>query len=414
MIPARPTGAPGRKRRRAARVALQVSTLAVAHREKVHMTSKLLLSALVAALSAAAPAWSAADETVKIGCVAPLTGPQAHLGKDIENGARLAVDTVNASKPMLDGKPVQFELLVEDDQADPKTATVVAQKLVDQGAVGVVGHLNSGASIPASRIYSDNDIPQVSPASTAVAYTDQGFKTTFRVMANDSQQGKALGQYAIRFGKRVAVVDDRTAYGQGLIDQVVKAVKASGGTVVKREYTTDKSTDFTAILTSIKAARPDAVVYGGMDPQAAPMVRQMRTLGMKMPFLGGDGMQSAEFIKLAGPAAEGAYGSSPGLPLEKMPGGANFSKRFGERFGKIQIYAPFSYDAAVVLTDAILKAGSSDPAKYLPVLAKTKTDGVIGPIAFDSKGDLKDGPVTLYQVKNGQWEPVEIMGGPAK
>jgi branched-chain amino acid transport system substrate-binding protein len=360
-----------------------------------------------------AVSWAAsAADTVKIGCVAPLTGPQAHLGKDIENGARLAVDTINATGPRMGGKPVQFELQVEDDQADPKTATVVAQKLVDEGAKGVVGHLNSGASIPASRIYSDNGVPQVSPASTAVAYTHQGFKTTFRLMANDSQQGKALGQYATKLGKRVAVVDDRTAYGQGLIDEVIKAVKAAGGEVVGREYTTDKSTDFTAILTSLKAKRPDVLVFGGMDPQAAPMVRQMRTLGMKTHFLGGDGMQSAEFIKLAGSAAEGAIGSSPGLPLEQMPGGADFTKRFGERFGKVQIYAPFSHDAAVVLLQAMLRAGSAEPNQYLPELAKTQLEGVIGPIAFDDKGDLRDGPVTLYQVKAGKWQAVETIGGP--
>jgi branched-chain amino acid transport system substrate-binding protein len=372
------------------------------------MRSKLLIAAMLASATLSV----GAAETIKVGVVAPLTGPQAHLGKDIENGARLAVDAINATNPSLGGKPVQFSLQAEDDQADPKTATVVAQKLVDEGAKGVVGHLNSGASIPASRIYSDNGIPQVSPASTAVAYTHQGFKTTFRLMANDSQQGKALGQYAVKLGKRVAVVDDRTAYGQGLIDEVVKAVKAAGGEVVGREYTTDKSTDFTAIMTSIKAKKPDVVVFGGMDPQAAPMVRQMRTLGMKTHFLGGDGMQSAEFIKLAGTSAEGAIGSSPGLPLEKMPGGADFTKRFGDKFGKVQIYAPFSHDAAVVLIQAMLRAGSAEPAKYLPELVKTQVDGVIGPIAFDDKGDLKDGPVTLYQVKGGKWQAVETIGGP--
>lgn len=368
---------------------------------------------LVAAILLAASFAVAAADRVKVGVVAPLTGPQAHLGKDIENGARLAVDAINATSPSLGGKPVQFGLQVEDDQADPKTATVVAQKLVDEGAKGVVGHLNSGASIPASRIYSDNGIPQVSPSSTAVAYTHQGFKTSFRVMANDSQQGKALGQYAVKLGKRVAVVDDRTAYGQGLIDEVVKAVKEAGGEVVGREYTTDKSTDFTAIMTSIKSKKPDVIVFGGMDPQAAPMVRQMRTLGMKTPFLGGDGMQSAEFIKLAGTSAEGAIGSSPGLPLEKMPGGAAFAKGFSEKYGKVQIYAPFAHDAAVVLIQAMLRADSAEPAKYLPELVKTQVDGVIGPIAFDEMGDLKDGPVTLYEVKGGKWQAVETIGGPA-
>lgn len=367
--------------------------------------------ALVGAL-AASMAVGAAEEIVKIGCVAPLTGPQAHLGKDIENGCRMAVDEVNAANPQLGGQPVRFELLAEDDQADPKTATVVAQKLVDSGVKGVVGHLNSGASIPASRIYSDAGIAQISPASTAVAYTHQGFNTTFRLMANDSQQGKALGEYATRLSKRVAVVDDRTAYGQGLIDEVVKAVRTSGGDVVGREFTTDKSTDFTAILTTLKGKRPDVLVFGGMDPQAAPMARQMQTLGIKAQFIGGDGMQSAEFLKLAGSFGEGVIGSSPGLPLEKMPGGMDFAKRFEERFGNVQIYAPFAYDATKVLTGAMMKAGSSDPVKYLPVLASYQMDGVIGPIAFDELGDLKDGPVTLYKVKDGRWEPVETVGGP--
>lgn len=374
----------------------------------------MIRSLVFAGVLAAIATTASAEEIIKIGCVAPLTGPQAHLGKDIENGCRLAVTEVNAGGPQMGGQPVRFELVAEDDQADPKTATVVAQKLVDSGVKGVVGHLNSGASIPASRIYNTAGIAQISPASTAVAYTHQGFRTTFRVMANDSQQGKALGQYAAKLGKRVALVDDRTAYGQGLIDEVANAVKAAGAEVVAREFTTDKSTDFTAILTRLKGKKPDVLVYGGMDPQAAPMVRQMQTLGIKAQFLGGDGMQSAEFIKLAGPAAEGVIGSSPGLPLEKMPGGQAFTKRFKERFGNVQIYAPFAYDSTQVLSGAMLKAGSSDPAKYLPLLASYRAEGVIGPIAFDTRGDLKDGPVTLYQVKNGGWQPIEIIGGPAK
>lgn len=352
-----------------------------------------------------------ANETIKIGCVAPLTGPQAHLGKDIENGCRLAVEEINAASPAFGRNQVVFELLVEDDQADPKTATLVAQKLVDSGVKGVVGHLNSGASIPASRIYSDAGIPQISPASTAVAYTHQGFKTTFRLMANDSQQGKVLGTYAVKMGKRVAVIDDRTAYGQGLIDEVVKAVQASGGELVGREFTTDKSTDFTAILTSLKAKKPDVIVFGGMDPQAAPLSRQMKSLGIKAELMGGDGMQSAEFLKLAGPAAEGVYGSSPGLPLDKMPGGQDFTTKFNNRFGKVQIYAPFAYDATRVLIAAIGVAKSSQPEKYLPKLAGMQYDGVIGQVSFDEFGDLKNGPVTLYQVKDGQWVTVATLGG---
>jgi branched-chain amino acid transport system substrate-binding protein len=375
-----------------------------------HSARRRLLATLLALLAPAA----SAQEIVRLGCVAPLTGPQAHLGKDIENGARLAIDEVNAGNPTVGGVPVRFELLVEDDQADPRIATVVAQKLVDSGVKGVVGHLNSGASIPASRIYAAAGIPQVSPGSTAVAYTRQGFRTTFRVMANDTQQGRALGQHAVRIGKRVAVIDDRTAYGQGLADEVAKTVQAAGGEVVAREFTTDKSTDFLAILTSIKAKRPDVIVYGGMDPQAAPMVRQMRTLGIKATFMGGDGMQSAEFIRLAGRASEGVIGSSPGQPLEQMPGGEDFARRFSARFGKIQIYAPFAYDATRVAVAAIQQAGSADPARYLPELGKVSVDGVIGPIQFDEYGDLKDGAVTLYRVENGAWTPVETVGGRAR
>jgi branched-chain amino acid transport system substrate-binding protein len=370
-----------------------------------------ILSLLLAALLILTPGTSAAQDVVRLGCVAPLTGPQAHLGKDIENGARLAIDEINAGNPTLGGRPVRYELLVEDDQADPRTATVVAQKLVDSGVKGVIGHLNSGASIPASRIYAQAGIPQVSPGSTAVAYTRQGFKTTFRVMANDAQQGRALGQYAVRLGKRVAVIDDRTAYGQGLADEVAAAVRAAGGEVVAREFTTDKSTDFLAILTAIKARRPDVLVYGGMDPQAAPMARQMQTLGIKATFMGGDGMQSAEFIRLAGRASEGVVGSSPGQPVDRLPGGGEFARRFGARFGKIQIYAPFAYDAARVVVAAMERTGSSAPERYLPELAKVAIDGVIGPIAFDEYGDLKDGAVTLYRVSAGTWVPLETVGG---
>jgi branched-chain amino acid transport system substrate-binding protein len=350
---------------------------------------------------------------VKIGSVAPLTGPQSHLGKDNESGARMAIEEVNATKPVIGGRPIKFQLISEDDQADPKTATIVAQKLVDEKVNGVIGHLNSGATIPASKIYHDAGIPQISPSATAIPYTNQGFETAFRVMTNDSQQGKVLGEFAVKDmgAKTVAIIDDRTAYGQGLADQFEKAAIASGAKVVGREYTTDKSTDFLAILTSIKGKNPDLVFYGGMDAQAAPMAKQMNTLGMGAKFLGGDGMQSLEFIKLAGEAAANATASSPGLPLGKMPGGGDFEDRFTKKYGKIQIYAPYAYDAAMTLIEAMKKADSVDPKKYLPVLAKIERDGVTGKIAFDAKGDIKGGAVTLYRVKDKDWAPLEIKGG---
>ena len=348
---------------------------------------------------------------VKIGQVSPLTGPQAHLGKDNDNGARLAIDEANARGVTLGGQRVKFMLLSEDDQADPKTATIVAQKLVDAQVKGVIGHLNSGASIPASKIYSDAGIPQISPSATAIKYTDQGFKTAFRTMTNDRQQGRVLGEFMVKKmgGKRVAIIDDRTAYGQGLADEVEKAVKAAGGELVAREYTSDKVMDFSAILTSIKGKNPDVLFFGGMDPQGAPMAKQMRSLGLKAKFLGGDGLQTPEFLKLASVAAEGVTASSPGLPIDGMPGGKAFRDKFNVKYGVIQNYAPFAYDAVTAMITAMEKAGSAEPSKYLAELPNIRFAGVTGEIGFDAKGDVLGGAITLYRVKAGKWEVVETV-----
>jgi len=348
---------------------------------------------------------------VRIGQVSPLTGPQSHLGKDNDNGARLAIEEANARGVTIGGKKVKFELVSEDDQADPKTATIVAQKLVDAGVKGVIGHLNSGASIPASKIYYDAGIPQVSPSATAIKYTDQGFKTAFRTMTNDRQQGKVLGEFAVRQlgGKRVAIIDDRTAYGQGLADEVEKAVKAAGGAVVAREYTSDKATDFSAILTSIKGKNPDVLFFGGMDPQGAPMAKQMQSLGLKSKFLGGDGLQTTEFLKLAGAAAEGVTASSPGLPIDKMPGGKAFRDKFTAKYGPIQTYAPYAYDATNAMIRAMETAGSVEPSKVLAFLPTIRFAGVTGDIGFDGKGDVLGGAITLYRVQGGKWTVVETV-----
>jgi branched-chain amino acid transport system substrate-binding protein len=379
---------------------------------------RLLPSLLILAVGLVNTACSKKDSAenaneivVKIGSVSPLTGPQSHLGKDNENGARMALDEANTQHILLGGKPVKFVLISEDDGADPKTATSVAQKLADQKINGVIGHLNSGTSIPASKIYHDAGIAQISPSATAIKYTAQGYNTAFRVMTNDAQQGRVLGQFAVsKMGaKKIAIIDDRSAYGQGLADEVEKAAKAAGAEIVAREFTTDKSTDFTAILTSIKSKNPDLIFFGGMDPQAAPMVQQMKRLGLKAKFLGGDGVQTAEFLTLAGADGEGVTASNPGVPLAGMPGGVAFEQKFNAKYGKIQNYAPYAYDAVNVMIAAMRHADSADPAKYLPELAKASFAGVTGNIQFDAKGDLTNGNVTLYQVKNGKWEPVETV-----
>jgi branched-chain amino acid transport system substrate-binding protein len=354
---------------------------------------------------------------VKIGSASPLTGAQAHIGIDIKNGVQLAIEDLNARGVEIGGKKVKFELVAEDDEANPTKATTVAQKLVDSKVAAVVGHFNSGASIPASKIYSDAGIPQISPASTNPKYTLQGFKTAFRVVAHDDQQGPTLAKFAADNlkVKSVAVIDDSTAYGQGLADAFAATAKGAGAKVIAREHTTDKDTDFRAILTSIKGRKPDLVMFGGIDPQAGPMVRQMASLGIKAKFMGGDGMQTPNFIKIAGEAAEGVLASTPGLPMMKMPGGKEFLAKYKAKFNAdVELYAPMGYDAVMVFVDAMKRAGSTDPAKFLPEVGKTNYQGVIGPIAFDEKGDLKNGPITIYVVKGGKWEALEtVMPGAA-
>jgi branched-chain amino acid transport system substrate-binding protein len=361
---------------------------------------------------AAGPQATPAAAVVKIGVASPLTGPQAHIGNDIKNGVQLAVEDLNAQGVVIGGNKVEFVLVAEDDEANPTKATTVAQKLADAKVAGVVGHFNSGASIPASKIYSDAGIPQISPSSTNPKYTQQGFKTTFRVVAHDDQQGPTLARFAVeKLGaKNIAVIDDSTAYGQGLADAFEKTAQSLGANIVAREHTTDKDTDFTAILTKIKGAKPDLVMFGGIDPQAGPMAKQMASLGINAKLIGGDGIQTPNFVKLAGDAAEGQMASMPGLPKEKMPGGQKFVEKYKAKFGKdVELFAPMGYDAVFVFVDSMKRAGSPDPAKYLPEVGKTKIDGVIGPIEFDEKGDLKNGPITVYVVKGGTWQALETV-----
>jgi branched-chain amino acid transport system substrate-binding protein len=357
---------------------------------------------------------SAQEQIVKIGHVSPMSGAIAHLGKDNENGARMAIDELNAKGFTIGGKKVKFELVAEDDAADPKQATAVAQKLVDAKVNGVIGHLNSGTTIPASKIYHDAGIPQISPSATNPKYTQQGFNTTFRVVANDGQLGGALGRYAANTlkAKNVAVIDDRTAYGQGVANEFTKSAKAAGINIVAQQFTNDKATDFNAILTSIKAKKPDVVFFGGMDAVGGPMLRQMKQLGINAKFMGGDGICTEQLGPLAG------NGMSDGQVVCAEAGGVEdamkkdmdaFKAAYQKKFNvEVKLYAPYVYDAVMTMAEAMQKAGSADPAKYLPELAKIQHKGVTGPIVFDAKGDIKDGTLTLYTYKGGKRELLAV------
>ncbi|HWH82673.1 MAG TPA: branched-chain amino acid ABC transporter substrate-binding protein [Burkholderiaceae bacterium] len=358
----------------------------------------------------------AQDAVVKIGHVAPTSGAIAHLGKDNENGARMAIDELNAKGVTIGGKKVKLELVAEDDGADPKQGTAVAQKLADAKVVGVIGHLNSGTSIPASKIYSDAGIPQISPSATNPKYTRQGFKTTFRVVADDVHLGSTLGKYAVKElkGKSIAVIDDRTAYGQGVAEEFTKAVKGAGGAIADTQFTTDKATDFTAILTQIKSKKPDVVFFGGMDAVAGPMIRQMKQLGINAKFMGGDGICSSELPKLAGGAmgdGQVVCAEAGGVEGEQKVGMEKFKADYKKKFGiDVQVYAPYVFDATNVMVAAMVKAGSSDPKVYLPVLAKTDGyKGVTGTIGFDEKGDIKNGALTLYTYKADKRDQIAVV-----
>jgi len=363
---------------------------------------------VAAAVALCAGAVHAEDIVVRIGQVGPVSGSQAHYGKDEQNGARMAIDDLNKQNFMIGGKHAKFELDAEDDAADPKQGTAAATKLCDEKVNGVVGHLNSGTTIPAAKIYFACGIPQISPSATNPGYTQLGYKTAFRVLANDNALGAGLALYAADALKlkRVAVIDDRTAYGQGVAEVFTKAAKARGIEIISEQYTNDKSTDFMSILTAIKSKNPDGIFYGGMDPQAGPMLRQIETLGMgNVKFFGGDGICTEKLIELAAGAKtlNNVVCAGGGASIEKMPGGIEWKKRYDAAYpGEYQIYSPFAYDAVMVLADSMKRAGSADPKVYLPFVGKTDYKGVTTTVQFDADGELKNPAMTFYAFKDGK------------
>ncbi len=360
---------------------------------------------------------AAAEQVVKIGSAAPVSGPGAHLGKDTENGARLAVDDLNARGFSIDGKPVRLVLLAEDDGGDPKQGTAVAQKLVDAGVVGVVGHLNSGTTVPASTIYHSAGIAQITPSATTPVYTHQGFKSAFRLVANDGKVGSTLGRQAVLKlrARRIAVIDDRTAFGQGLADEFIKGVRAAdpGVAIVARQFTTDKATDFNAILTQVRSKQPDLLFYGGMDAVAGPMLLQMKALGLNIHFMGGDGVCSEKLAQLAGAGLgedKVLCAVAGGVGADGERAFADFTARYRKTFGlELQTYAPYAYDAVMVMAQAMQAAKSSDPARFVPHLARLHYQGVTGAISFDQYGDLNNPAMTLYTYRGGKKTKLEVV-----
>ena len=376
------------------------------------MQIKLKLT-VVAAIAATCGLASAQDvQVIRIGHVAPMSGQQASYGKDNENGVRMAIEDLNTQNISIGGKKVRFEIQAEDDAADPKQGTAAAQKLCDAKVNGVVGHLNSGTTIPASKVYHDCGIPHVTGAATNPALTKPGYDTTYRIIANDNALGAGLAFYAadgLKL-KKVAIIDDRTAYGQGVAEVFKRTAQSKGMQVVDEQFTNDKATDFMAILTAVKAKNPDAIFYGGMHPQAAPMLRQMEQLGMtNVKYFGGDGICTQEIITLVQGAKtlNNVVCAEGGASLAKMPGGEAWKKRYDAKYpGQFQVYSPYTYDATFVLVDAMKRANSADPAKYIPELKKTNFKGITANIQFEPNGELKNPAMTLYVYRDGKKVPL--------
>ncbi|QBE64644.1 branched-chain amino acid ABC transporter substrate-binding protein [Pseudoduganella lutea] len=367
------------------------------------MKTKNLAGAL--ALATMTVGAAAQDTVVRIGHSGPLSGAQAFSGKDNENGVRLAIEELNASPITVAGKKVKFELVSEDDQGDPKAGVNVAQKLADGGVRYVVGPYNSGVAIPASRVYANAGVVVASVASNP-KLTQQGYKNLFRVNASDTQLGSRMAVYAAKELKlkTVAVIDDRTAFGQGLAEEFKKAARAAGMTVAGHEYTTDKAVDFTSILTKLRPKNVEAIFFGGYAPQGGPMARQIRQLGIKARLLGGDTICTAEMGKLGGDAVgANVLCSQGGALLDKAASGPGFKAKFKKRFNaEPDVYAASYYDAVNLFAQAMQKTGSVEPAKVGAAISAGSYQGVAGTYAFDAKGDMKASPVTIFTFKGGQ------------
>jgi len=375
----------------------------------MHMKMKLTVAAALAAVAGLA---SAQEQVIKIASVAPMSGSQAHYGKDNANGVVMAIEDLNKQNITIGGKKIKWEISIEDDGADPKQGTAVAQKLCDMKVNGVVGHLNSGTTIPASKVYHDCGIPMVTGAATNPDLTKPRYNTTYRIIANDNSLGAGLAFYAADALKlkRIAVIDDRTAYGQGVAEVFRNTAKQKGIQIVDEQFTTDKATDFMAILTAIKSKNPDGVFFGGMDPQGGPMLRQMEQLGMgNVKFFGGDGICTVKLAELAAGAKtlNNVVCADGGSSLQKMPGGLAWKKRYDAQFpNQFQVYSPYTYDATMLLADAMKRADSWDPKIYTPKLIESNYKGVTANIQFEPNGELKNAAITLSVYKDGKKTPL--------
>jgi branched-chain amino acid transport system substrate-binding protein len=347
------------------------------------------------------------SDVIKIAIVGPMTGDQSKMGMDFKNGVSLAVEEWNSKGGLL-GKKI--ELAIGDDQHDPKQAVSVANKMINDGIVGVIGHFNSSCSIPASDVYERSGVPMISPGSTNPQLTEKGYQGAFRVCGRDDQQGRVgaefvTGQLNL---KKVAVIHDKTTYGQGLADEFKKAL-GDRVEVVYYGGIIQGDRDFKGVLTTIKEKGPELIFFGGIYPEAGLMVRQAKEIGLKAPFMSGDGSIDPKFIEIAGvKEAEGTYLTFSPDP-QNIPTAREFVERYRAKYGELGPYSIYAYDAANIMLAAIKEANSTEGKIIMEKLHSMEFSGALGMIKFDKKGDVTSAPYVIWITKNGKfveyWKP---------
>ncbi len=362
--------------------------------------------AALAALGAARPA--AAQSEITIASVGPITGQYATFGEQLKRGAEMAVADLNAKGGVMGKK---LKLLVGDDACDPKQAYTVASQMATRRVALVAGHFCSGSSIPASDVYAEENILQISPASTNPQLTERGLANVFRTCGRDDQQGKVAGDFiADHFkGKNIAIIQDKTAYGKGLADETKKTLNARGIHEVMYEAYTAGEKDYTALVTKLKQARVDVVYLGGYHTEAGLIVRQMRDQGMDTVLAAGDALVTDEFWKIAGKAGEGTlmtFSPDPRKNAEAAPVVAEFRKQGYEPEG----YTLYSYGAIQAWAQAVEKAGTTDTAKVAAALRQGQFDTVLGKIGFDAKGDVTAPGYVFYVWHDGKYDYFKPQG----
>ena len=348
------------------------------------------------------------ETTIRIGVVGPMTGDQSKMGLDVKNGTELAVKEWNRKGGVL-GKKI--ELLVEDDQHDPKQAVAVANKLVNAGAAGIIGHFNSSASIPASAVYNRSKVPMITPASTNPQLTEQGFEYVFRVCGRDDQQGLVAAIFVsdVLKLKKVAVIHDKTTYGQGLADEFKKAL-GDKVAVVYYSGVIQGDKDFRSVLTAIKGKKPELLYFGGIYPEGGLLIKQARELGINIPFMSGDGVIDQKFIEIAGPSSEGSYLTFSPDPAN-IASAKGFLSSYKSAYGETGPYSIYAYDAANILLKAIEETKGVNGEMISKAIRNMKHSGALGELQWDVKGDVLRSPYIVWKIKNGKfeehWKPSE-------